>query len=71
MVYPIMQRELTVHMHNSNWYLRLIEDEEKISGLVDSGWHRYNLYPDSFTFGEGWLAKQGMYDNLYRTGFQE
>jgi glyceraldehyde-3-phosphate dehydrogenase (ferredoxin) len=56
MTYPIMQRELTVHLHNSNWYLRPIEDEEKILGPVDYGWHRYNLYPDSFTFGEGLLA---------------
>jgi glyceraldehyde-3-phosphate dehydrogenase (ferredoxin) len=56
MTYPIMQRELTVHLHNGNWYLRPIEDEEKILGPVDYGWHRYNLYPDSFTFGEGLLA---------------
>jgi glyceraldehyde-3-phosphate dehydrogenase (ferredoxin) len=56
MTYPIMQRELTVHLHNNNWYLRPIEDEEKILGPVDYGWHRYNLYPDSFTFGEGLLA---------------
>ena len=56
MTYPIIQRELTVHLHNSNWYLRPIEDEEKILGPVDYGWHRYNLYPDSFTFGEGLLA---------------
>jgi glyceraldehyde-3-phosphate dehydrogenase (ferredoxin) len=51
-----MQRELTVHLHNKNWYLRPIEDEEKILGPVDYGWHRFNLYPDSFTFGEGLLA---------------
>lgn len=52
---PIMQRELTVHLHN-NWYSRPIEEEEKILGPVDYGWHRFNLYPDSFTFGEGPLA---------------
>ena len=56
MTYPIIQRELTVHLHNKNWYLRPIVDEEKILGPVDYGWHRYNLYPDSFTFGEGLLA---------------
>ncbi len=56
MTYPIIQRELTIHFHNGNWYLRPIEDEEKILGPVDYGWHRYNLYPDSFTFGEGLLA---------------
>jgi glyceraldehyde-3-phosphate dehydrogenase (ferredoxin) len=56
MTYPIMQRELTIHLHNNNWYLRPIEDEEKILGPVDYGWHRYSLYPDSFTFGEGLLA---------------
>ena len=56
MTYPITQRELTVHLHNKNWYLRPIEDNENILGPVDYGWHRYNLYPDSFTFGEGLLA---------------
>ncbi len=56
MPYPITQRELTVHLHNKNWYLRPIEDNENILGPVDYGWHRYNLYPDSFTFGEGLLA---------------
>ena len=56
MPYPLTQRELTVHLHNKNWYLRPIEDNENILGPVDYGWHRYNLYPDSFTFGEGLLA---------------
>jgi len=56
MPYPITQRELTIHLHNNNWYLRPIEDNENILGPVDYGWHRYNLYPDSFTFGEGLLA---------------
>jgi glyceraldehyde-3-phosphate dehydrogenase (ferredoxin) len=56
MPYPITQRELTVHLHNKNWYLRPIEDNENILGPVDYGWYRYNLYPDSFTFGEGLLA---------------
>ncbi len=56
MTYPIIQRELTVHLHNGSWYLRPIENEEKILGPVDYGWHRFNIYPDSFTFGEGLLA---------------
>ena len=30
MPYPITQRELTVHLHNKNWYLRPIEDNENI-----------------------------------------
>ena len=34
MFYPITQRELTVHLHNKNWYLRPIEDEEKILGPI-------------------------------------
>ena len=55
MTYPVTQRELTVHLNNSNWYLRPIEDSN-ILGPVDYGWQRYNLYPDSFTFGEGLLA---------------
>ena len=55
MTYPIIQRELTIHLHNCNWYLRPIE-EKNILGPVDYGWHRYRLYPDSFTFGEGLLA---------------
>jgi glyceraldehyde-3-phosphate dehydrogenase (ferredoxin) len=55
MTYPIVQRELTMHLNNSNWYLRPVE-EKKILGPVDYGWQRYNLYPDSFTFGEGLLA---------------
>jgi glyceraldehyde-3-phosphate dehydrogenase (ferredoxin) len=55
MPYPATQRELTIHLNNSNWYLRPIEDP-KILGPVDYGWQRYNLYPDSFTFGEGLLA---------------
>ncbi len=56
MTYPIIQRELTVHLHNGSWYLRPIENEEAVLGPVDYGWHRFNLYPDSFTFGEGLLA---------------
>ena len=56
MTYPIIQRELTVHLQNGNWYLRPIEDEEAVLGPVDYGWQRFNLYPDSFTFGEGLLA---------------
>ncbi len=55
MTYPIIQRELTVHLNNGNWYLRPVDDKS-ILGPVDYGWHRYRLYPDSFTFGEGLLA---------------
>ncbi len=55
MTYPVLQRELTVHLNNGHWYLRPI-DETKVLGPVDYGWHRYNAYPDSFTFGEGLLA---------------
>jgi glyceraldehyde-3-phosphate dehydrogenase (ferredoxin) len=53
--YPVLQRELTIHLHNGNWYIRPI-DETKVLGPVDYGWHRFNAYPDSFTFGEGLLA---------------
>ncbi len=55
MPYPIIQREMTVHLNNGNWYARPLEEAD-ILGPVDYGWHRYNLYPDSFTFGEGLLA---------------
>ncbi|NDJ78856.1 MAG: aldehyde ferredoxin oxidoreductase [Chloroflexi bacterium] len=55
MVYPIHQRELTVHLNNGHWYLRPTE-APRVLGPVDFGWHRYRLYPDSFTFGEGLLA---------------
>lgn len=55
MTYPIHQREMTVHLHNGNWYVRPIDDT-RILGPVDYGWQRFNLYPDSFTFGEGLLA---------------
>ncbi len=55
MTYPIIQREITVHLNNGNWYLRPVETPA-ILGPVDYAWHRYHLYPDSFTFGEGLLA---------------
>lgn len=55
MSYPILARELTVHLHNGHWYLRPVADPA-ILGPVDYGWHRYNHYPDSFTFGQGLLA---------------
>ena len=55
MAYPVLQRELTIHLNNGNWYLRPI-DNPKILGPVDYGWHRFNAYPDSFTLGEGLLA---------------
>ncbi|NLF51199.1 MAG: aldehyde ferredoxin oxidoreductase [Leptolinea sp.] len=55
MTYPIIQRELTVHLHNEHWYLKPIDDPS-ILGPVDYGWKRYRMYPDSFSFGEGLLA---------------
>jgi glyceraldehyde-3-phosphate dehydrogenase (ferredoxin) len=55
MTYPVLQRELTVHLNNGHWYLRPTEDPA-ILGPVDFGWQRYKSYPDSFTFGEGLLA---------------
>lgn len=55
MVYPILQRELTVHLNNGHWYLRPTEAPD-VLGPVDFGWRRCRLYPDSFTFGEGLLA---------------
>ncbi len=55
MTYPIIQRELTVHLNNEHWYLKPIEDPS-ILGPVDYGWKRYRIYPDSFSFGEGLLA---------------
>jgi glyceraldehyde-3-phosphate dehydrogenase (ferredoxin) len=55
MIYPILQRELTVHLNNGHWYLRPTETPD-VYGPVDFGWHRYRMYPDSFIFGEGLLA---------------
>ncbi len=55
MAYPTLQRELTAHLYNGNWNVRPIEDT-RVLGPIDYGWHRYNLFPDSFTFGEGLLA---------------
>lgn len=55
MPYPVLQRELTVHLHNKHWYIRPIDDPA-VLGPVDYGWYRYSAYPDSFTFGEGLLA---------------
>ncbi len=55
MTYPIIQRELTVHLNNGHWYLKPIDDPS-ILGPVDYGWKRYRMYPDSFSFGEGLLA---------------
>ncbi len=55
MKYPIIQRELTVHLQNGHWYLRPV-NHSKVLGPVDYGWNRFNAYPDSFTFGEGLLA---------------
>lgn len=57
MVYPVLQREPTVHLNNGHWYLCPIDENDRaILGPVDYGWERYSLYPDSFTFGEGLLA---------------
>jgi glyceraldehyde-3-phosphate dehydrogenase (ferredoxin) len=55
MKYPIIQRELTVHLNNGHWYVRPVSGTE-VLGPIDYGWKRFNLYPDSFTFGEGLLA---------------
>jgi len=55
MSYPILQRELTVHLNNGHWYLRPVKGTE-VLGPVDYGWKRFNLYPDSITFGQGLLA---------------
>jgi len=55
MTYPIIQRELTVHLNNAHWYLRPIEGT-RILGPIDYAWQRFSSYPDSFTFGEGLLA---------------
>jgi glyceraldehyde-3-phosphate dehydrogenase (ferredoxin) len=55
MTYPIIQRELTVHLNNEHWYLKPIDDPA-ILGPVDYGWSRYRMYPDSLSFGEGLLA---------------
>jgi glyceraldehyde-3-phosphate dehydrogenase (ferredoxin) len=56
MSYPILQRELRIHLDDGHWLVRPIEESSGILGPVDYGWHRYSLYPDSFTFGEGLLA---------------
>ncbi len=67
MTYPIIQRELTVHLNNEHWYLKPIEDPS-ILGPVDYGWKRYRIYPDSFSFGRfagwqqhSWIAPAGIY----------
>jgi hypothetical protein len=52
MTYPIIQRELTVHPHNKNWYLGPIEDEARIPRPVDDGWHLGNSSPDPFALGQ-------------------
>ena len=57
MVYPVTQRELSVHLDNGRWAVRPIEEGKTgILGPVDYGCHRNNEYPDSFTFGEGLLT---------------
>ncbi|MHC1781845.1 MAG: aldehyde ferredoxin oxidoreductase C-terminal domain-containing protein [Anaerolineaceae bacterium] len=55
MKYPIIQREMTIHLNNGHWNLRPVEGTI-ILGPVDYGLQRYQSYPDSFTFGEGLLA---------------
>ena len=52
MAYPIIQRELSIDLHNHSWHLCPIEDEEKILGPVDYGWNRSNLYPVSYTLSQ-------------------
>ena len=57
MTYPVLQRELNVHLDNGRWAVRSIDEQASgILGPVDYGWHRYDEYPDSFTFGEGLLV---------------
>ena len=57
MVYPVLQRELDIHLDSQHWAVRPINEHESgILGPVDYGWHRYNEHSDSFTFGEGLLA---------------
>ncbi len=57
MTYPVLQRELSIHLDNGRWAVRAIDEQATgILGPVDYGWHRYTQYPDSFTFGEGLLA---------------
>lgn len=36
MTYPIIQRELTVDLHDKYWFLCPISDEERILGPLDS-----------------------------------
>ena len=57
MTYPVLQRELSIHLNDVRWAVRSIDEQASgILGPVDYGWHRYNEYPDSFTFGEGLLG---------------
>ena len=57
MVYPVSQRELSIHLDDGRWAVRPIDEQKSgILGPVDYGCHRFNEYPDSFTFGEGLLA---------------
>ncbi len=57
MTYPVLQRELSIHLTDERWAIRSIDEQASgILGPVDYGWHRYNEYPDSFTFGEGLLG---------------
>ncbi len=57
MTYPVLQRELSIHLDNGRWAVRSIDEyATRILGPVDYGWHRYTQYPDSFTFGDGLLA---------------
>jgi glyceraldehyde-3-phosphate dehydrogenase (ferredoxin) len=57
MTYPVLQRELSIHLNDARWAVRSIDEQTSgILGPVDYGWHRYHEYPDSFTFGEGLLG---------------
>ncbi len=57
MTYPVLQRELSIHLNDGRWAVRPIDEQASgILGPVDYGWQRYNDYPDCFTFGEGLLG---------------
>ncbi len=55
MTVPLTQRELEVRLDDGRGETRAIEGDQ-ILGPIDYGWHRYDLHPESFTFGEGLLA---------------
>jgi len=47
MTYPVLQRELSIHLNDARWSVRSIDEQATgILGPVDYGWYRYNQYPD-------------------------